>query len=60
MAKGDGEAILEIILGVVGGLALAEILAQLLGVKCPYCGHNNVGGNKSYCQKCNMGLRWKK
>ena len=54
MAKDDlGEAITGIVLGILGGIALAEILNRLLGKKCPRCG-NIVQSNQIYCLRCGM------
>ena len=54
MAKDDlGEAIAGIILGILGGIALAEILSRLLGKKCPRCG-NTLQPNQIYCLRCGM------
>ena len=52
MAKDDlGEAIAGIVLGILGGIALAEILNRLFGKKCPRCG-NIVQQDQFYCLKC--------
>lgn len=52
MAKDDlGEAIAGIILGIIGGLALAEILRALLSKKCPRCG-SVTQPNQIYCLRC--------
>ena len=46
MAKDElGEAIAGIALGILGGIALAEILDRLLGKKCPKCG-NSINQNQ--------------
>lgn len=56
MAKDDlGEAIAGIVLGVLGGIALAEILSRIFGKKCPRCG-NAVQPNQPYCLKCGARL----
>lgn len=52
MAKDDlGEAIAGIALGILGGIALAEILSRIFGKKCPRCG-NTIPPNQFYCQRC--------
>lgn len=52
MAKDDlGEAIAGIALGILGGIALAEILNRIFGKKCPRCG-NAVQQDQPYCLKC--------
>ena len=57
MAKDDlGEAIVGIALGILGGLALAEILDRIFGKKCPKCG-NSVDQNQMYCLNCRARLR---
>jgi len=57
MAKDDlGEAIAGIVLGVLGGIALAEILSRIFGKKCPRCG-SPVQQNQMYCLKCGEGLK---
>ena len=56
MAKDDlGEAIAGIVLGVLGGIALAEILSKIFGKKCPKCG-NAVDQNQIYCLNCGARL----
>ena len=57
MPKDDlGEAIAGIALGIIGGLALAEILERLFGKKCPKCG-SAVDQNQMYCLNCGARLR---
>lgn len=52
MAEDDvGEVIAGIILGIIGGLALAEILKSLVKRKCPQCG-NAILQNQIYCLRC--------
>lgn len=57
MPKDDiGEAIAGILLGIIGGLALAEILSRIFGKKCPRC-NNVVQPDQLYCLKCGARLR---
>lgn len=57
MAKDElGEAIAGILLGIIGGLALAEILNRIFGKKCPSC-NNPVQPDQFYCLKCGARLR---
>ena len=52
MPKDDlGEAIAGIALGILGGIALAEILNRIFGKKCPRCG-NIVKQDEFQCLKC--------
>jgi hypothetical protein len=57
MSKDDlGEAIAGILLGIIGGLALVEILNRLFGKKCSSC-NNPVQPDQFYCLKCGARLR---
>lgn len=53
------EAIAGIILGIVGGIALATILSALSKpeYKCPVCGHP-INYGVTYCPNCHAALRW--
>jgi len=55
VAKEDLEKIIGLFLGIVGGLVLAEILARLLGYKCPRCGAETKG--QTYCPNCGHQVR---
>ena len=43
------------ILGILGGLALAEIIRNLSQKKCPYCQNLNESG-RTNCKYCGGGL----
>lgn len=49
MSKADD--IGGVILGVLGGLALAEIIRSLMQKKCPYCQNLNES-NRTNCKYC--------
>lgn len=51
MGKSAGEELLGIGLGILGGLALIEIIKSLTDKKCPYC-HNYNESNLQFCKYC--------
>ena len=55
MAK-DEDKIIGILLGIVGGLALLEILSRILRRKCPHCGAE-IRENQYYCLSCGFQVR---
>lgn len=55
MAK-DEDKIIGIVLGILGGLALLEILSRILRRKCPHCGAE-IRGNQYYCLSCGSQVR---
>ena len=56
MAKDDADKFLGLLLGVVGGIALLEILKSISGPKCPSCGAK-LGDNQNFCYRC--GYYWR-
>lgn len=56
-AEGIGEIIAGIILGILGGMALAALLRYLSGSKCPQC-NQNIPYKANPCPKCGTPLRW--
>ncbi|GFO96075.1 hypothetical protein ig2599ANME_0261 [groundwater metagenome] len=57
MSKDDADKLLGLLLGVVGGIALLEILKSISGRKCPSCGAK-LGDNQNYCYRCGYFGRW--
>lgn len=55
--KEFGEAIGAILLGILGGLALAAILEALTKPKCPVCKHTIEKGI-TICPHCQASLQW--
>lgn len=55
--KNIGEAIGAILLGIVGGIALAAVLKYFSHPKCPVC-HNQIQAGVSPCPFCCTALRW--
>jgi hypothetical protein len=52
----ETDKIIGILLGILGGLVLAELLKNLLQKRCPHC--NNVNElNRDYCKFCGGSLR---
>lgn len=57
MGKDDWlEAGSGLILGIIGGLALVEIINVLTGRKCPRC-NNPTDPNQQYCYNCGNKLK---
>lgn len=52
-----GEAIAVIILGILGGMALAALLEQFTRTRCPVC-QNQIQRGLSPCPYCLSPLRW--
>ncbi len=46
-----------VIVGIIGGLAIAAILDAILKPKCPVC-NNPLEYGEEYCPKCKTALRW--
>lgn len=57
MSKDDADKLLGLLLGVVGGIALLEILKSISGRKCPSCGAK-LGDSQNYCYRCGYFGRW--
>lgn len=55
--KNVGEAIGTIILGIVGGMALAALVDYLTGYQCPVC-QQRIRRSMSRCPNCHSELRW--
>ena len=53
MAKDDWAAVVGVILGALGAVAIAKILSQK---KCPHCNHLNPNTN-DFCKWCRGQLR---
>lgn len=51
------ETIIAIVLGLVGGLALAAFLSYVLPPLCPGCNEKISQGARS-CPHCHIALRW--
>ena len=52
MSKKSGwDELAEVALGIIGGIALAELLKNILQKKCPYCNNLNES-NRKYCKFC--------
>lgn len=54
--KDVGEAIAAIIVGILGGIALSELLSALLKRRCPVCGKPIPNGANS-CPYCHTVVR---
>lgn len=52
-----GEAVGAILLGIVGGLALAAILEAVTKPKCPVC-KNTIEKGIAVCPHCQTWLQW--
>ena len=48
---GKNDEIVGILLGILGGIALAELLKSLSQKRCPYCRNINEV-NREYCKFC--------
>ena len=46
-----------VVLGVLGGIAVAAILSALTGAKCPVCNNQLIRGVRE-CPHCHAPLRW--
>lgn len=51
MSKKDEDELVGIILGIFGGIALAELLKNLSQKRCQYCNNMNES-NREYCKFC--------
>lgn len=47
-----------IILGVLGGIALAAIIDALIGTRCPVCG-GRIEEGVPVCPHCHSALEWR-
>ena len=57
MSKKDTlDEVVGVVLGVLGGIALATLLKTLLQRKCPRCNNLNES-NRKYCKFCGGRLR---
>jgi len=56
MSKNNGDKLVGILLGILGGIALAELLKNLLQKKCPYCNNLNES-NREHCKFCGRRLQ---
>lgn len=52
-----GEAIGTIIVGILGGIALAALLEWLIGPRCPVC-QEQIHRGVSFCPHCQTPLTW--
>lgn len=53
------EVIAAIAIGVLGGVAIAELLNYLFGYRCPSCGER-ISHGTAQCPRCRTQLRWEK
>lgn len=50
------DAVSGLALGIIGGIALVEILNHIFGKKCPRC-NSQVEINQEYCNVCGCKLK---
>ena len=56
MSRSDGDKLVGTLLGILGGIALAELLKNLLQKKCQYCNNMN-DSNRVHCKFCGERLQ---
>lgn len=56
MSKDDTDAILGLILGIIGGLLLLELLRLIFFKECPICG-TQIKNDQFVCYKCGSQVR---
>ncbi len=56
MADDDLEKVAGVVLGIIGGIALLELLSRVSGHKCPRCGSELMDG-QVHCFKCGFQVK---